>query len=101
MKTKTYIEIPFMTGSDGEATISFLNTAFLVKNDLEKQYPDPVFGEWLITEIYEKQKILAVKKGLIKKKFLCPRCKTELNLSLRSQLKPILNSNLKISTTSS
>jgi hypothetical protein len=79
MKEKTYVVIPFMAGTDDDTAIVFINATFQIKDDLVKRYPHPEFGPWLIEQIYDVQKILAEKKGLFKKKYICPSCATELN----------------------
>jgi len=79
MADKTYVTIPFMTGTDGAASVEFINVTFQEKNDFTKRYPDPDFGAWLIEEIYNLRKIFAVKRGFFRKRFLCPSCSTELS----------------------
>jgi len=80
MKNLDYTIIPFMRGTDGDASVVFVNTTFQVVNETEKRYPDPDFGAWLIDEIYNKKKIFAERKGLFKKRFFCAACGTEINL---------------------
>ena len=48
-----------MTGAAGDATITFINATFQVKNKSEKRYPAPDFGAWLVEQISNVNKLLA------------------------------------------
>jgi hypothetical protein len=69
-----HITIPYMEGHEDGVSIIFINATFKMKDGLVKKYPHPIFGEWLITEIFEKIKIFADKKGVFKKQYLCSAC---------------------------
>jgi hypothetical protein len=73
-----------MTGTYADASIVFMNAIFLLENESKKRYPDPNFGPWLIEEIYDNKKLLALKKGVFNKKLFSPECNTELNLGFQS-----------------
>ena len=66
-------------GAVGESAVTFIDASFLTKDGIVKKYPDPDFGNLLITEIYDKIQIFAIKKGLFRRKYLCPSCGEELN----------------------
>lgn len=74
-----------MTGADGDASVMFVNATFQEVNETVKQYPDPDFGAWLFDEIYAKKRILAERRGILKKKLFCPSCSNELNPDLQAQ----------------
>ncbi len=82
-KNRTYVSIPFMTGSDGDASVTFINATFQKVNESKKRYPDPDFGAWIFEQIYVTKKILAERRGAFKKKSFCPSCSTELFPELR------------------
>ncbi len=84
MKDKEYISIPFITGTDGNATVTFIDVTFQKVNDTFNRYPDPEFGAWLIEQIFAKKKILAEKWGFFEKKLFCSSCRTELNPELQT-----------------
>jgi uncharacterized protein YlaI len=42
-----------------------------------------MFGEWLITEIFENKKIIAKKKGRSRPEYLCPACNQKLDIEKR------------------
>jgi hypothetical protein len=86
MSEKKFVVIPSMTGTDGEVSVTLSNATFQEKNDSTKTYAHPEFGPWLIEQIYREQKILAVKKGLFKKIYVCPNCSSELNPDLRKSM---------------
>jgi hypothetical protein len=69
-----HVTIPYMYGFEDEVSITFLNATFHMKDGLAKTYPDPVFGEWLITEIYSQIEIFADKQGVFKKHYICSSC---------------------------
>jgi hypothetical protein len=71
--------IPILSGSDKDVEAVLVNATFQIKDATTHKYPHPDFGFWLVTEIFEKQKILAKAEGLFKKKFVCSSCHAELN----------------------
>ena len=79
MKDKNYVSIPLMTGADGDALVTFINATFQKVNESVKRYPDPDFGGWLFEQIYYKKRILAERRGVIRKKLFCFSCGAELN----------------------
>jgi len=83
MNEKAWVKIPSMYGAVGESAVTFIDASFLTKDGIVKKYPDPDFGSLLITEIYDKIQIFAIKKGLFRKKYLCPSCGEELNLDAK------------------
>jgi hypothetical protein len=93
MEDKTYVSIPYIAGTDGDAAVAFINATFREVNDLKKRYPDPDFGAWLMNEIYFKNKILTERRGFFKKRLLCPACNTE--LSIQSQASKQMEYELK------
>jgi len=81
MKNKKYVTVPLMTGTDGDASVRFVNTTFQERDDSAKYFADPDFGAWLLEKIYNENRLLANKKGLFKKKWCCSSCNTELNIN--------------------
>jgi hypothetical protein len=71
-----------MSGVESLSAITFIDATFSTKDGDVKNYPAPIFGEWLITQIYEIIKRFAIKKGLFRKKFLCSGCLEELNVEI-------------------
>jgi len=82
-KNRTYVTIPLMTGSDGAASVTFLNATFQKGNGAQKRYPASDFGGWLIDQIYNVKKIMAERRGVFKKKLFCPSCGAELHSEYR------------------
>jgi len=81
-KDKVYVTVPFMTGCDGEVCVSIMDASFIQKEGGKKIYPDSNFGPWLMEEIYDRQKIMATKRGLRSKSWHCSSCRMELNPDL-------------------
>jgi hypothetical protein len=48
MKDKTYVTIPSMSGTDGDASVVLINATFQVENDSEKRFPHLEFGDNII-----------------------------------------------------
>jgi heme/copper-type cytochrome/quinol oxidase subunit 4 len=84
-KNRAYVSLPLLTGSDGDASVAFHNATFQKVNESGKRFPDPDFGAWLIKQIYQTNKILAESTGVLKRKFFCPSCGTELSPEGREQ----------------
>ena len=84
MKDKEYVTIPFMVGTDEDASVTFINTTFLKVNQTDNRYPDLDFGAWIIEQIYEKKKILATSRGIFKKILFCSSCHTKLDSELQA-----------------
>ena len=90
MSEKAYVIVPTMTGTADDATVTFINATFQVKNKSEKRYPAPDFGSWLVEQISDVNKLLAESYRLFfKKKFYCPSCSTELNPNLRKPVETV------------
>lgn len=87
------VVIPLLSGSDKDVEAVLVNATFQVKDASTYKYPHPDFGFWLVTEIFEKQKILAKAEGLFKKKFVCSSCRVDLNSE--SQAKGTIEFELK------
>ncbi|WKZ50310.1 MAG: hypothetical protein QY329_12690 [Anaerolineales bacterium] len=85
-KDMNYVVIPSMTGTDRDASITFINAVFQ-ENENVKRYPDPDFGAWLFEEVYNRKKILAERRGVFRKKISCASCGTELNPELKTPMK--------------
>lgn len=82
-KNRNYVVIPMMTGTDGDASVTFLNATFQKVNESKKRFPDPDFGAWLIEQIYSEKKMMAERRGAFKKKLYCPSCDGELSPEIR------------------
>lgn len=68
-----------MTGTDEDASVTFINATFQKTSRPVKRYPAPDFGIWLIEQIYNENKVMAEKTGVLKNRLLCSSCGTELN----------------------
>lgn len=79
MKEKDYITIDCMEGKDGNISVVFCGAPFRLEKDGTKRYIDPNFGAWLLEEIYRKNNLFCIKKGLFHKEWFCPSCQTKLN----------------------
>ncbi len=79
MKEKKFITIPCISGIDDSVTATICNATFEDKRDGTKRYGNPIFGEMLIEEIYNRQKLFARKAKLFGKSDSCPECKTKLD----------------------
>jgi hypothetical protein len=73
------VVIPLLSGSEKDVETVLINAPFQIKDSSTYKYPHPDFGFWLVTEIFEKQKIMAKTAGFFKKKFVCSSCQTELD----------------------
>jgi hypothetical protein len=76
---RKFIVIPSVTGTDGEISVSLLNATFEDLDGAIRKFPEPEFGPWLIEQMYQGQRILATKKGILKKSYVCPDCSSELD----------------------
>jgi hypothetical protein len=71
--------IPLISGIEEDVEVTLLNATFRIKDTTTYKFPGPEFGAWLISEIFDKQKIMAKAEGFFKKKYVCSSCRTELN----------------------
>jgi hypothetical protein len=82
-KNNVYVSIPIMKGTEGDASITFVNATFQKVNESKKRYPDLDFGAWLIEQIYNEKKMMAERRGAFQKKLFCSSCGAELSPELR------------------
>ncbi|MBI5294080.1 MAG: hypothetical protein HY869_01290 [Chloroflexi bacterium] len=82
--TKKLIQQAHITGSEGDVKITLSGATFQENEDLSLQFVDPEFGVWLMEQIFWQEKILAIKKGWLRKKYFCSGCGAELNPTLCS-----------------
>jgi hypothetical protein len=78
MALPEYVVIPYLMGADGEASVEINNLTVRVDQQSRLRFINPEFGAWLLDQIYEKHKILAIRRGLLRKTWTCPECDAEL-----------------------
>ena len=81
MSEKKLVVIPKMIGTEENVTITFRDAPFQENEDSSRQFLHPEFGVWLNEQLYDWEKMFAIKRGLFKKRYWCPSCNTELNVA--------------------
>ena len=94
MTDKRFVVIPSMTGNSGNTKVTINNATFLFVSEEIRRYPDRDFGVWLVEQIGRNKKYFAKEVGLfgiIKSKYYCAECSSQLNPKQRTIMEATIN----------